>query len=244
MRKARSNNRNGISPEGGFTLLELIVTITILGLVVGVLYGSLNIGLSSVDRSSRKSNVFQRVRISHEIITRELRSIYMVSGGGDWSVFFGDDFFGSSEGGQRTGEEEEQAAFRGRDEVFQGEPSDKLSFKSLTGYPDGSRILTNVSIRLTEDNIDGGEDLLLVRSPLYGPWEADTVLLASGIRSLDIRYLDTSESDDPVWIDEWDSRSELPTALEIQIGWQDETASALQISQMPLLLYLPERPMI
>jgi hypothetical protein len=217
---------------------------TILGLIVGVLYGSLDIGLRTVDKSNEKSNVFQRVRISHEIITRELRSIYMASGGSDWSVFLGDDFFGKSEGGERTDEDEDRAIFRGKDDIFQGNPSDKLSFKSLTAYPDGSRILTSVKIGLTESYHEGGEDFLLIRNPKYGPWEADTVVLASGIRSIDIRYLDSSESDDPVWIKEWDSENELPAALELEIGWQDEEGSALQVTQLPLLLYMPEMPRI
>jgi len=45
-----------------------------------------------------------------------------------------------------------------------------------------------------------------------------------------------------MWQDEWDSESELPEAIEITMSWIEEDGSALQVSRLPLLLYLPERP--
>ncbi len=215
---------------------------TILGLVVSVLYGSLHVGLKSVDTSESKSEVFQRIRITREILTRELRSAYLTPSSSDWTVFLGDEFFGK-EGGEVGSEVEEgRIAFLGENDQHDGRPFDRLYFNSLTDYPDGSRILTSIHLGLAESRDNGMRDLILVRNPRYGPWEPDTVRLIHGIQEIDIRYLQTDERNEPQWLDEWESESELPEAIEINMSWEQETDSELRIAYLPLLLYLPERP--
>jgi len=226
----------------GFTLLELIVSITILGLVMGVLYGALHVGLRSVSASQQKSDLFQRVRISREILARELRSAYLTPSSSDWTVFLGDEFFGKAGGRESGGEEREKIAFTGDDLIYQGSPSDRLSFNSFADYADGSRVLTSVKVLLSESDSDGGRDLLLIRKPLYGPLESDTLRLASGIRGLDIKYLQTDDEGEAEWVGEWKSERELPEAIEINIRWRDDIDSELRVASLPLLLYLPERP--
>ncbi len=229
-------------PRTGFTLIELIVSMTILGLIVSVLYGSLSVGLRSVDSSRRKGDTFQRIRISRELISRELTSSYLKPSSSDWTVFLGDEFFGRP-GGRTPGvEEEKRIAFRGEDAIRQGKPFDSLTFNNFTRYPDGSRILSLVWIGLSQDDAGDNLDLLMTRRPLYGPWKADTTQLAVGLEGMDISYLHTDENDESMWQDEWDSESELPEAIEITMSWIEEDGSALQVSRLPLLLYLPERP--
>jgi prepilin-type N-terminal cleavage/methylation domain-containing protein len=226
--------------DKGFTLLELVVAMTILGLVMGVLYGTLHVGLRSVSASQRKSDIFQRVRISREILSRELKSAFLKPSSSDWTVFLGDDLFGdTSVGGS---DEEGKIMFIGSDGINQGFSSDRLYFNSFADYSDGSRILTSVKVMLSEVDLDGGRDLLLVRKPLYGPWEPDTVKLAGDIRGLDIKYLMMDKNNEPQWVGEWESDSELPEAIELNISWQEEIDTELRIARLPLLLYLPERP--
>ncbi len=227
--------------DKGFTLLELVVAMTILGLVMGVLYGTLQVGLRSVNASQRKNDIFQRVRISREILSRELKSAFLKPSSSDWTVFLGEDLFGDTNGRGAEGEGG-RIAFIGSDGINQGLPSDRLYFNSFADYSDGSRILTSVRVMLSEIDLDGGRDLLLVRRPLYGPWEPDTVKLAGDIRGLDIKYLMMDKNNEPQWVGEWESESELPEAIELNISWQEEIDAALRIARLPLLLYLPERP--
>ncbi len=228
-----------IRHRNGFTLVELIVSMTILGLVVSVLYGSLHVGLKSVDTSESKSEVFQRIRITREILTGVLRSAYLTPSSSDWTVFIGEEFFGKGEAGKM---DEGKIAFLGENDQRDGRPHDRLHFNSLMDYPDGSRILTSIHLDFSEDRNYGGRDLLLVRKPRFGPWEPDTVRLIQGIQEIDIRYLRTDDMDEPEWLDEWDSESELPEAIEINMSWEQETETELRVAYLPLLLYLPGRP--
>ena len=232
---------DGREPRDGFTLLELIVSITILGLIVGVLYGTLHVGLKSVDSSRSKSETFQRIRIAREILTRELRSAYLTPSSSDWTVFLGDEFFGKSGGDAGVGDEG-RIVFRGVNDVRDGKPFDRLRFDTLADYPDGSLILTSVDLGLAPGREEGEWDLLLARNPRYGPWDADTVRLVRGVRELDIRYLKTDDENEPRWRDEWDSESELPEAIEIDLAWREDTDAESPVDHLPLLLYIPERP--
>ena len=228
--------------EDAFTLIELIVSMTVLGLIVSVLYGSLDVGLRSVDASREKGDVFQRIRITHEVIERGLKSAYLTPSSSDWTVFLGEEFFGDA--GDRTteGEEDRRIAFSGEDRIQQGYPSDRLTFNAFTDGLDGSRVVASVRVFISRPGEEGGGNLLLVRRPLCGPWPADTLRLASGVEGLDIRYLRVDEEGEAQWTDEWDSEIELPQAIELHIAWQEDEVKDLRISDLPLLFYLPERP--
>jgi prepilin-type N-terminal cleavage/methylation domain-containing protein len=229
------------APAGGFTLLELLVTMTILGLAVGVLYGSLNIGLRSVDAGQEKGDLYQRIRMTRTIIERELTSAYLTPSSSDWTVFLGEEFFGRP-GGASPEEQDRRIAIRGEDRYESGIPADRLTFNSFSSYPDGSRILTAVRLMVTQEDIDGNRELLLIRKPLFGPMPVDTLVLAGGeIEGLDMRYLQTVAEEEPEWVDEWDSESELPEAIELDVIWRKD-GSLPRITDLPILLHIPERP--
>jgi len=227
--------------ERGFTLIELLITMTILGLAVGVLYESLNVGIRSVETGQEKGAIYQRVRMTREIVSREIRSAYLTPSSSDWTVFLGDDAFGEPGGGEDGEGEELRIAMVGEDHAGGEMPEDRLTFDSFTTAPDGSRVLSEVRIGTSEEDVDGNRDLLLLKRPLYGPMSPDTLVLAEGIGGLDVRYLQTDDEGAAEWVDSWDSESELPEAIEISIlGTGGENAP--RITELPILLYVPERP--
>jgi len=65
----------GFSPPGGFTLVEVMVTLTILGLIFLVIFGAFRLGLSAWDKGEFIKEEFQKVRISSQIISRQFKSI-------------------------------------------------------------------------------------------------------------------------------------------------------------------------
>jgi prepilin-type N-terminal cleavage/methylation domain-containing protein len=229
--------------SNGFTLLELIVSMMILGMLVGVLYESMHVGLRSVDISRGKADTFQRVRIAREVISRELNSAYLTPSSSNWTVFLGDEFFGKAGNEAGSGTKEEETGFKGEDDTVQGSPSDRLSFSSLPEYPDGSRVLTWNRILLADrGGDDGGSDLMLIRKPLFGPWRTDTLRLTGGIDALDVKYLKTEDNGEPEWVMDWDSDRELPEAIEIDLSWHEGNSADLRVTRLPLLIYIPERP--
>ena len=227
--------------ERGFTLLELLITMTILGLAVGVLYGSLNVGIRSVETGREKGAVYQRVRMTREIVSRELRSAYLTPSSSDWTVFLGDEFFGEPGGGTDGEAEGLRIAMVGEDLGGGGMPRDRLTFDGFTTAPDGSRILAEVRIGLSPPDVAGNRDLLPLRRPLYGPMHPDTPVLAVRIDGLDVRYLQAGEEGGSEWVESWDSESELPEAMEITILPADGELTP-RITELPILLFVPERP--
>ncbi len=69
---------NFFSPRGdsrGFTLLELTISIAILGLIVVIVAGALRLGIQSVERGERKIDALERIRTSLNIIEAQIQSM-------------------------------------------------------------------------------------------------------------------------------------------------------------------------
>ena len=58
--------------QAGFTLLELVVAITLLGLLLVVLYSGLRLGLNGTDSGERRAEATNRLRLVQEFLRRQL----------------------------------------------------------------------------------------------------------------------------------------------------------------------------
>jgi general secretion pathway protein J len=78
----------------GFTLLEVTVTMTILGLIVLIIFGVFRLGFSSWERGEALQEEYQKTRVLSQLITRQIKSAwpYKVksrSAGEDYLAFDG-----------------------------------------------------------------------------------------------------------------------------------------------------------
>jgi general secretion pathway protein J len=60
--------------EKGFTLLELLISIVMLGIIIVILVGALRLGFRSVDSGERKADSLERLRVSLSIIDSQIQS--------------------------------------------------------------------------------------------------------------------------------------------------------------------------
>jgi len=60
----------------GFTLLELIITFTILSLMLVMIFGAMRLGSSSWDRGEETAERYQRMRIVIKLLSQQLKSAY------------------------------------------------------------------------------------------------------------------------------------------------------------------------
>ncbi len=64
------------SAAGGFTLLELMISLTIFSLIIVAVYAALNIGAESAVRGTTRAFDNQRARAALSLLTRQLKSAY------------------------------------------------------------------------------------------------------------------------------------------------------------------------
>lgn len=68
--------------QTGFTLLELVVAITLMGLVLVLLYSGMRLGLNGWDSGERRAEVTDRLRLVQEVLRRQLvhsMTVYQVN---------------------------------------------------------------------------------------------------------------------------------------------------------------------
>ena len=65
-----------LPPEKGFTLLELLCSITILSLVLVSVYGTLNMGSRAWEKGERDIDKIQRMRVVMDLLGREIKSTF------------------------------------------------------------------------------------------------------------------------------------------------------------------------
>lgn len=77
--------------QAGFTLLELIVAITLMGLVLVVLYSGLRMGLTSWDGGEQRAEATNRLRLAQEFLRRQLAqsiTVYQINDRQEQTVVF------------------------------------------------------------------------------------------------------------------------------------------------------------
>lgn len=67
----KENYKNRMNSEGGFSLVEMIVAMVIFMVVIGTVYGLLQVGLIDRNRSSRHADVLKNARVALHLISRD-----------------------------------------------------------------------------------------------------------------------------------------------------------------------------
>jgi general secretion pathway protein J len=67
-------SRVSSSRSAGFTLLELVISITIIGIIVLIIAGATRLGFRSVDAGEKKIESLERIRSSFSIISSQVQS--------------------------------------------------------------------------------------------------------------------------------------------------------------------------
>ncbi len=182
-------------------MIEVIVTMTILGFLLVVVYGVFSLGRSTWERGDLIREKYQKSRILSQLISRQVKSAvpYKVKtekAEGDYLVFEG--------------------------------TSQSLKFISAlslkTSRPEG---LICAIYEYREDGAEGGRFLVYeqraqVKAIEEKPKEESGLSLLEGISSVRFEYYREEDADqkrEAAWVDEWNAKEEkqLPQALRITI---------------------------
>ncbi len=183
--------------QAGFTLLELLLALSIFAVVAAGIYGTIRAGVDAQRSGEEMTRVLQIGRVALDRIVRAVRGAY-VSQGALAGEFIGEDL-----------QQDES-------------DTDLLIFVAATYTPKedeaGECDLVRIEIKLDLDTQT--EETGLVMSTLPAVLDEideapDVVELAPEVVSLNFRYYDGEQ-----WLDTWDSTNDvlLPKAVEIKLA--------------------------
>ena len=190
--------RRGLSAQQGFTLLELLISITLLGMILVLLFGGLRLGVRSWDAVQQQTDNLNAVRSVESFLRREMASVQPFrwkSPAGASLAFLGErnkiNFVAQlptriGGGGLYAIALEMEHGAKGRRLVWKHVPLDAAvqDFSALSQAPE---------IVLAGTELSAVDDIWLT---YFGR---------------------ANETADPVWTDRWESASRLPTLIKIQV---------------------------
>jgi prepilin-type N-terminal cleavage/methylation domain-containing protein len=192
----RPAHRRGSCP--GFTLVEVVLALTIFALMGGILYGAFSLGHSAVEKSERSFARNQKSRAVNDLLSSYLRSAYPY-----------------------------RESLQDQTIFFSGE-TDNLTFVSAYSHGMGGRGMAKISISTDEGNGGAAalrlEEVVPVRlnDESGATGQVNRLTLLENVTAFRLAYLDP-QSDEEVWEDHWDGRERrvLPRAVRFIYRDQD-----------------------
>jgi len=190
MRRARR------SRERGFTLLEVLVAMVLLGLMMAVMTGSIRFAGQSRDVATTRIDSLDNMRIAQDFLRQTLAQAHPKR----WTKVVGRPYI-----------------FRGdREELFMAAP-----LTARVGV--GGLFLLKFS--LVEEGRDKGKKLVMARMfptpdmqemPDFA--DADTTVLAEDLSEIEFGYLGRDdENTDPTWVEDWREPARMPEAVRVRV---------------------------
>ena len=224
-------------PDIGFTLIEILLSISIMAIAAGIIYSSISTGLSAAHRAEDKSELFQRVRIVREIIKNDLANAFTPKQSHvfleDVDEFEGEQFMDKGKNFDLS--VGFPSAFLGVDDGTAVTPLDRIEFYTVSKGTFETDMPVYVSYYIDEDPLSYEKGLVMERIATILPEESFRKELASDVIGLDVRYLD-STPDGQVWVESWEERRKLPRAVEVTLIWNEESRKLSEYTDVPILV--------
>ena len=186
----------------GFTLLEMLVAMTLMAILAGALYASLNTAFQGRRAAERALEPARRAAAALDMLGQNLEAALPPTG------LLAGEFLGEDADGEN------------------GEPADRLTFHALAQDQSGARPpypINMLEIFLSTDD-ETGETALVRHTTvnLLSPEVSEPVdeVLCQGVRAFDASYFDGS-----AWTDSWDSTmtgNSLPMAVAVSLTLEGE----------------------
>lgn len=188
---------------GGFTLIEVVLALTIFALMGTILYGAFSLGHSAVEKSDISFTRSQKLRAVSDLLASYLRSAYPY-----------------------RESPQEQSLF------FSGE-AESLTFVSAYSHGLGGRGMSKISIATVEDGNGRALLKLAESVPVRlsdegsGAGHTHSLTLQENLRDVRIAYLD-SQSDQELWEERWDAKERGVLPRAVRFAFLDENGKEVR----------------
>jgi general secretion pathway protein J len=207
----------------GFTLIEVIVTLTILGFILLIIFGAFRLGLSAWERGESTREEFQTARAVSQLISRQLKSAvpYKI---------------------KTKKAEGDYLAFEGKAQSLKLVSALPVKAKRSEGFV--------YAVYEFKEEEKGKGKLILYEERVLNkdffeepPKEDSGVTLLEGISEFQFEYLrgeDAEKSQSEEWVEEWNAKEEkaLPKSMRISIALEDKNGKGKK-SSINLLASVP-----
>ncbi len=182
--------------QSGFTLLELLVAMSLLGLIFAALAGSLRFGTEAWRVGSERLAGSEDLQLVHRTLRRQLASVLNAPG--------------MVEAARKSGS-------------FKGQP-DRVSFVGTAPARSMGPGLFRLTLGLKPDGQFQALSLIWQRI-VFGTAEGDrenAEPLLRGVRNIRFSYFGNPDSiGEPRWVDDWQNTTALPRLVRIEIEFAD-----------------------
>ncbi len=182
----------------GFTLLEVLLAMTLLSIMVVLLFSSLQVAAESWNRGEAKIAEVNEKAVVYQFFKRHLPGVQPL-----WAEFL---------------KEEQEQGFS-----FQGDVN-RLQFVSVFPASSARKGMQLFTVSLDPQQTD----MINVNlKPFYPPsdgedWTEENVVLVEGVESFNIQFFGQQEpGEDGSWSDQWLEKTFLPTLIKITIVLAD-----------------------
>jgi general secretion pathway protein J len=203
------------NPSRGFTLIEVLIAMTLLSVMVVLLFGSLKICAQSWEMGEKKIAEVNEVAVVYNFFQQHLSAAKPLK----------DDF---------TEDESSQGAFTeeaGSRLSFQGD-GQSLQFVSVFPASAGRAGMQLFSLEVQDEGPRGGSDdgaeIKVTLTPFFpvaegGEWQQEDAVLIKHVSHFALSYFGPDqETGESRWQEAWLNRDTLPRLVKIQIEREDE----------------------
>ncbi|HSL03565.1 MAG TPA: type II secretion system protein GspJ [Nitrospiraceae bacterium] len=175
--------------EDGFTLVEVLLAVSLVAMMAALVFGSLYVTISTIDTARAKSADEQVVRGTLRMMTDEL-SVSESRATGPWM---------------------------GINAQREGQPADSVAFLTMGQFRGADSAKDTELVRIVYTR-EGDRLLRFTRRNLYSLTDEsiEQVELATKVKGFNVRYYDGKSK---LWLDEWDGRGRpgTPKAILIEL---------------------------
>ena len=190
--------------EGGFTLVEVLLAVSLVAMMAALVFGSLFVTTSAIDAARANSANEQIIRSTLRVMIDELS----------------------------VGKNSQTSPWMGINGQFDGQPADTIAFLTMGQFRGAESTKDTEEVRIVYTR-EGDRLLRYVRKNLYGLTDESVgqIELVTKVKAFNVRYYDEKNR---LWVDEWDGRGRLtsvPKALLIELMLLQENAELQTIRQ-------------
>ncbi len=204
-RRKAPSARSDLSFATGFTLIEVLIAMTLLSIMVVLLFSSLKICAQSWEQGENKITEVNEVAVVQNFFQRHLSSAIPL-----WNDFHAAD---QSKTDAATGQLNRTFSFQGKKQ--------SLQFVSTFPASAGRSGMQLFSIQSLQQ--DGEQLIKVILTPFFPltegeAWQQEEVVLLSRVSDFSLAYFGPDETGGNSWQDEWLEKEAQPRLVKISIG--------------------------